>query len=55
MKYWMNMAQSVGLDQAVLEYVATFGDIDETILCDVFKVSKQEARKVLENITIDNS
>jgi len=52
MKYWINLAEKIGLNNAVVEYVATFGDIDETILCDVFKVSKNEARKCLENITV---
>lgn len=53
MKYWKNLALQVGLIQAILEYVAQVGDVDETELTTTFGISIQEARMALEAITID--
>jgi hypothetical protein len=52
MKYWKQLAQQVGLAQAILEYVTTVGDVDEIDLISIFSITKEQARMELENITI---
>jgi hypothetical protein len=52
MKYWKQLAQNVGLKQAILEYVAEVGDVDETDLMSIFSITRSQARIELESITI---
>jgi hypothetical protein len=52
MKYWKQLAQNVGLQQAIIEYVSEVGDVDETDLMNIFNITRLQAREELEKITI---